>query len=218
MRALKALIFLCYKYSGTTGRSGNVGRPHALHARLCVSTKTFQAHHAFPESGAVGQRVAWWGTAFMAVHAGPLQFEDAAHLGHTTTFFHRGRRSRVSPFDYTAREGALVSTCSATGALVVTGTLLRLAPLPVLVVKRLNAETERSANRRVDLLLENKHAVLDGAGRTTSGVVTYAFAGEGALRCLDGHILATSDAVANEFSAARGTTEKMAGSPPGRGL
>ena len=57
------------------------------------------------------------------------------------------------------------------------------------------------------MLLENKNAVIYGAGGIVGGAVARAFAREGANVCLAGRTLASLDAVAAEISAAGGRAE-----------
>jgi 3-oxoacyl-[acyl-carrier protein] reductase len=59
----------------------------------------------------------------------------------------------------------------------------------------------------VDVLLENKKAVIYGAGGSVGGAVARAFAREGAKVFLAGRTLATLDRVAEEISAAGGAVE-----------
>ncbi len=56
-------------------------------------------------------------------------------------------------------------------------------------------------NGRLDVLLENKNAVIYGAGGAIGGAVARAFAREGARVFLAGHTLAKVEAVAGEISA-----------------
>jgi 3-oxoacyl-[acyl-carrier protein] reductase len=60
---------------------------------------------------------------------------------------------------------------------------------------------------RVDVLLENKNAVIYGAGGSVGGAVARAFAREGAKLFLAGRTLATLDAVADDIRAAGGAAE-----------
>jgi NAD(P)-dependent dehydrogenase (short-subunit alcohol dehydrogenase family) len=59
----------------------------------------------------------------------------------------------------------------------------------------------------VDVLLENKNAVIYGGGGSVGGAVARAFAREGAKVFLAGRTLATLDKVAGEISAAGGEAE-----------
>jgi 3-oxoacyl-[acyl-carrier protein] reductase len=64
-----------------------------------------------------------------------------------------------------------------------------------------------SADRRPDVLLENKNAVVYGGGGRVGGAVARAFAREGAKVFLAGRTLATMDEVAREITAAGGEAE-----------
>jgi 3-oxoacyl-[acyl-carrier protein] reductase len=66
---------------------------------------------------------------------------------------------------------------------------------------------EGSADRRADVLLENKNAVVYGGGGSIGGAVARAFAREGAKVFLAGRTLATMDEVAREIEAAGGEAE-----------
>jgi NAD(P)-dependent dehydrogenase (short-subunit alcohol dehydrogenase family) len=59
----------------------------------------------------------------------------------------------------------------------------------------------------MEVLLENKNAVIYGGGGSVGGAVARAFAREGARVFLAGHTLATLDKVAEEISAAGGAAE-----------
>jgi 3-oxoacyl-[acyl-carrier protein] reductase len=59
----------------------------------------------------------------------------------------------------------------------------------------------------MDVLLENKNAVVYGGGGSVGGAVARAFAREGAKVFLAGRTVATLDTVAEEISAAGGTAE-----------
>src|SRR6266542_7055930 len=63
---------------------------------------------------------------------------------------------------------------------------------------------ENPTNRRMDMLLENKNAVIYGAGGAIGGAVARAFAREGAKVFLTGRTLAAIDAVAREIAATGG--------------
>jgi NAD(P)-dependent dehydrogenase (short-subunit alcohol dehydrogenase family) len=62
-------------------------------------------------------------------------------------------------------------------------------------------------NRRVKMLLENKNAIIYGAGGAIGGAVARAFAREGANVFLAGRTLAALDAVAKDISDAGGGAE-----------
>jgi NAD(P)-dependent dehydrogenase (short-subunit alcohol dehydrogenase family) len=62
-------------------------------------------------------------------------------------------------------------------------------------------------NRNVKMLLENKNAIIYGAGGAIGGAVARAFAREGANVFLAGRTLAALDAVAREISDAGGVAE-----------
>jgi NADP-dependent 3-hydroxy acid dehydrogenase YdfG len=62
-------------------------------------------------------------------------------------------------------------------------------------------------DRRMDMLLEHKSAVIYGAGGAIGSAVARAFAREGARLFLAGRTLATLDAVARDISAAGGVGE-----------
>jgi NAD(P)-dependent dehydrogenase (short-subunit alcohol dehydrogenase family) len=66
---------------------------------------------------------------------------------------------------------------------------------------------ERSTDRRIEVLLENKSAVIYGAGGSVGGAVARTFAREGARVFLAGRTVATLDAVAEEIAAAGGDAE-----------
>jgi uncharacterized protein YbaA (DUF1428 family) len=59
----------------------------------------------------------------------------------------------------------------------------------------------------MEMLLENKNALIYGAGGAIGGAVARAFAREGAKVFLAGRILAKLDAVAREISAVEGAAE-----------
>src|SRR6266508_1024441 len=66
---------------------------------------------------------------------------------------------------------------------------------------------ENPTNRRMDMLLENKNAVIYGGGGVIGGAVARAFAREGAKVFLTGRTLAAIDAVAREIAATGGVAE-----------
>jgi NAD(P)-dependent dehydrogenase (short-subunit alcohol dehydrogenase family) len=67
--------------------------------------------------------------------------------------------------------------------------------------------TQNATNRRMEMLLENKNAIIYGAGGAIGGAVARAFAREGARVFLTGRTLAGVEAVAREIIAAGGTAE-----------
>src|SRR6266511_2579657 len=66
---------------------------------------------------------------------------------------------------------------------------------------------ENPTNRRMDMLLENKNAVIYGAAGAVGGAVARAFAREGARVFLTGRTLAAIDAVAREIAATGAVAE-----------
>jgi 3-oxoacyl-[acyl-carrier protein] reductase len=64
-----------------------------------------------------------------------------------------------------------------------------------------------SNDRRPEMLLENKNAVIYGGGGSVGGAVARAFAREGAQVFLAGRTLATLEEVAEEIRAAGGVAE-----------
>src|SRR4029077_4670949 len=64
-----------------------------------------------------------------------------------------------------------------------------------------------AANGENIMLLENKSAVIYGAGGSVGGAVARAFAREGARAFLTGRNLETIDTLAKEISTAGGTAE-----------
>jgi NAD(P)-dependent dehydrogenase (short-subunit alcohol dehydrogenase family) len=64
------------------------------------------------------------------------------------------------------------------------------------------------------MLLEDKNAVIYGAGGVIDSAMARAFVREGTKVCLAGRTLATIDAVAKEISAAGGVTETAQGHGP----
>src|SRR5207244_12971095 len=67
--------------------------------------------------------------------------------------------------------------------------------------------SECSAERRGEMLLENKNAVIYGAGGSVGGAVARAFAREGAKVFLAGRTLETLDRVAQQIRADGGHAE-----------
>src|SRR6266545_3283172 len=68
---------------------------------------------------------------------------------------------------------------------------------------------ENPTNRRMDMLLENKNAVIYGAAGAVGGAVARAFAREGARVFLTGRTLAAIDAVAREIAATGAVANKV---------
>src|SRR5207248_3551240 len=65
----------------------------------------------------------------------------------------------------------------------------------------------RTQNRRMDMLLTNKNAVIYGAGGAIGGAIARAFAREGAKVFLTGRSLPSVDAVASDILATGGVAE-----------
>lgn len=65
----------------------------------------------------------------------------------------------------------------------------------------------------MDMLLENKNAVIYGAGGAIGGAVARAFSREGATVFLAGRTLAKLDAIAAEIAAAGGTAKPLRSMP-----
>jgi NAD(P)-dependent dehydrogenase (short-subunit alcohol dehydrogenase family) len=81
------------------------------------------------------------------------------------------------------------------------------APRPDLQFQVDRAVIVETHNRRTEMLLANKNAVIYGAGGAIGAAVASAFAREGANVFLTGRNLAALDAVAKEIAAADGTAE-----------
>src|SRR5216683_2097150 len=77
--------------------------------------------------------------------------------------------------------------------------------------RRKHTLLETSRNRRMDMLLTNKNAVIYGAGGAIGGAIARAFAREGAKVFLTGRRLASVDAVASDIFAAGAVVEKAGG-------
>jgi NAD(P)-dependent dehydrogenase (short-subunit alcohol dehydrogenase family) len=67
--------------------------------------------------------------------------------------------------------------------------------------------TPNVTERRMEMLLENKNAIIYGAGGAIGGAVARAFAREGAKAFLTGRTIAKVEAVAKDIIAAGGTAE-----------
>src|SRR5256712_9324483 len=67
--------------------------------------------------------------------------------------------------------------------------------------------TKNEINRRTEMLLKNKNAVIYGAGGAIGGAVARAFAREGAKVFLGGRTVARLDAVAEEIRSRGGMAE-----------
>src|SRR5216683_2396925 len=78
--------------------------------------------------------------------------------------------------------------------------------------RRKHTLLETSRNRRMDMLLTNKNAVIYGAGGAIGGAIARAFAREGAKVFLTGRRLASVDAVASDIFAAGGVAETASSS------